>query len=176
MATKYSQISPVGQINDMACWAACLKWWYKAAMSITPSQTKLWERYKHLRDSLGGMTVSGIEHIVRENAMTFIAFPNAASFTPQKVQALLASGPIYTAYTETGRNIQRHVNVIYGITSSDPWAEVLVMEPQAKPSGEGWYYGKHKRRSLSEFNLSESVYVGVHRENFRAWQDCFGSL
>ena len=176
MATNYTQISPVGQINSMACWAACLKWWYKAAMSITPSQTKLWDRYKHLRDSLGGMTVTGLEHIVRENAMTFISFPNASSFTPEKVQALLASGPIYTGYTENNKEAKRHVNVIYGITSSEPWAEVLVMEPQAKASGEGWWYGKHQRKSLSDFNMSESVYVGVHRENFRAWQDCFGSL
>ena len=163
MAIDYKQISPVGQINDMACWAACLKWWYKAAMSITPSQTKLWDRYKHMRDELGGMTVAGIEHIVRDNAMVFGSFLNATAFTPEEVSRLLEYGPIYTAYTGTGKHNKRHVNVIYGITSTDPWAEVLVMEPQAKKGdGKAWK-GAHKRRSLSDFNLSESVYVGVKR-------------
>ena len=163
MANKFTYISPVGQINHMACWAACLKWWYKAVRSITPSQTKLWDRYKHLRDPLGGMTVSGIEHIIRENSMFMVPFADATTFTPQEVDRLLGFGPIYTAYTETGRSAKRHVNVIYGITSTDPWAEVLVMEPQAKKgSGSGWI-GRHKKRSLSEFNLSESVYAGVDR-------------
>lgn len=163
MSNKYRQISAVGQINDMACWAASMTWWYKAMLSYTPSQTKLWERYKHLRDSLGGMTVAGIEHIIRENGMVFFSYSNATRFTPAEVSRLLAFGPIYTAYTETGRQVKRHVNVIYGITSSDPWAEVLVMEPQAKKGDGNSWKGAHQRRSLSDFNLSESVYVGVDR-------------
>lgn len=163
MAKKYRYVDAVGQMNDMACWAACLKWWYRAQKGINASQVKLWDRYKHLRDGLGGMTVAGIEHIIRENGMFLTSYRDATGFTPGEVSRLLAFGPIYTAYTETGREAKRHVNVIYGITSTDPWAEVLVMEPQAKKgSGDAWK-GVHKKRSLSEFNLSESVYVGVDR-------------
>lgn len=160
MAKKYSHIDPVGQINDMACWAACLKWWQKAVHSITNSQTKIWDRYKHLRDPLGGMPVAGIQQIVRENGMILHTYHNAANFTPKEVSALLTFGPIYTAYTETGK-AKRHVNVIYGITSTEPWADVLVMEPQAKKGKNGGWIGKHRRRSLSDLNMLESVYTGV---------------
>ena len=63
--SKYSAIPPVGQINDMACWAACLKWWYKAEMSINASQTALWDLYKGLElpqgdpQDRGGLVLQG---------------------------------------------------------------------------------------------------------------------
>ncbi len=165
MARDYTKVSPVGQINDKACWAASLKWWYKAVKALSTSQTKLWNRYKHLRSTDGGMPDSPMQHIINANEMIVIPFSNAETFTPEELQQLLWFGPVYTAYTESGTH-KKHVNVIYGLTSTDPWAEVLVMEPQAKKgSGSGWI-GKHQRKSISDFNMIGSVYAGVDRAAF----------
>ena len=165
MASKYRYMSAVGQINDMACWAASLKWWYKAVMSITPSQTKLWDRYKGMRDAYGGMPDAAIQHIIGENAMVTVPYTSATSFTAAEVQTLLYFGPIFTAYTESGTH-KKHVNVIYELIGSGEWAEVRAMEPQAeKGSGSAWI-GKHQRKSLSDFNMLGTVYAGVSRSAF----------
>ena len=175
MGTKYTQISAVGQINKMACWAAGLKWWYTAAMSITPSQTKLYNLYKGLATQQGGMTDAGMKHIIGQNGMQLIEYPDATKFTWEKVRDLLCSGPIYTAYTESGTQ-KRHVNVIYGLSGDGSWASVNVMEPQAHPAGDGSFVGKHLSKPVNDFNLIGSVWAGVHRENYRAWFDCFGDV
>lgn len=165
MGTKYSQFSAVGQINDMACWAASLKWWYKAVKSISASQTKLWDRYKGMRDSHGGIPDAAMQHIINENGMVMIPFSDARNFTAAELGDLLWFGPVYVAYTESGTH-KRHVNVIYELLGSDAWAEVRVMEPQAtKKSGSGWI-GKHQKKSLSDFNMIGSVYAGVERSAF----------
>jgi hypothetical protein len=166
MASKYRYISAVGQINDMACWAASLKWWYKAVLSITPSQTKLWDRYKGMRDSFGGMPDHSMQHIINENAMTTIPYSNATWFTAAEVENLLYFGPIFTAYTESG-TWKKHVNVIYELIGSGEYAEVMAMEPQAASGSGGAWIGKHQRKTLSDFNMLGSVYAGVNRKAFQ---------
>jgi len=34
MAKNYLHIPAVGQLDAMACWAACLKWWFKINCQI----------------------------------------------------------------------------------------------------------------------------------------------
>ncbi len=165
MGSKYRNISSVGQINDMACWAASLKWWYKAAMSITPSQTKLWDRYKHLREPLGGMTDSGIKHIIRENAMMLVEYPDAKNFSVADAQWLVGYGPVFIAYT-IGYNNKRHVNVIYEATGNSDYAEVRAMEPQAESIGGGAWRGAHMKKPINEFNAAGSIWAGVLRTAF----------
>lgn len=169
MAKNYRYVSAVGQINQMACWAASLKWWYRAAMSINPSQQKLYDLYKHLATQQGGMTDAGIRHVISQNGMELLEYDDAAEFTWDRVKGLLEYGPIYTAYTDTSRERKRHVNVIYEIIGDGPWAEVRAMEPQYSPAGEGKYVGKHVKRSLSEYNTFEAVFAGVHRKKY--WEN-----
>ncbi len=165
MASKYRSIHSVGQINNMACWAASLKWWYIAVMSINASQTKLWDHYKHLREPLGGMPDSGIKHIVRENAMTLVEYPDATKFELSDAEWLLGYSPIYIAYTESYSN-KRHVNVIYGASGVDDYAGVRVMEPQATAKGNGAWNGAHQQKPLNEFNAKGSIWAGVLRTAF----------
>lgn len=170
---KYRSISAVGQINNMACWAASLKWWYKSAMAINASQTKLYDRYKHLATQQNGMTDAGIKHLIGENGMELLAYSNAAEFTWERVKGLLEYGPIYTAYTETqaekNGSFKRHVAVIYEINGDGPWADVRVMEPQFSEAGGGKFNGKHIIRSLSNYNMNGSVWAGVHRGKY--WEN-----
>lgn len=170
MASKHRYIKAVGQQNDMACWAACLKWWYRAAMSINPSQDKLWERYKGLREPLGGMSDSGMEHIIGENAMKCLVYRNVSEFDAYRVKNLLALGPIYIAYTGTGKQL-KHVNVIYELIGDGPWAEVRVMEPQAVENGDGTWTGEHQLKSLSDYNMQGTIYAGVSKKNYQKWLD-----
>jgi hypothetical protein len=173
--SKYRYISAVTQINDMACWAASLKWWYKASMSINASQTKLWDRYKAKATQGGGLPDSDMKFLIGENGMHLHEFSNASSFTYEKVRDLLMCGPIYTAFTEYGTN-KKHVNVIYEISGSSTWADVRVMEPQHRAySGADWT-GKHISRGLSDINSVGSVWAGVNRANYTEWLSCFGEF
>lgn len=147
----------------MACWAASLKWWYKADLSITPSQNALWKRYKNLRDNKGGMTESGIEYIMGENAMKSFVYHNPADFNATRVASLLETGPIYVAFTEPGPDQKKHVNVIYELIGDGPWAEVMAMEPQAIDNGDGTWSGRHQRRSLSDYNSVGKTFAGVNK-------------
>ncbi len=162
MATNYNHIAAVGQMNDMACWAASLKWWYKAVLSINASQTKLWDRYKGLRDSLGGMTPTGIRRIISENAMFLVEYQNASGFTIDEAKRLLGCGPIYIAFTESGTQ-KRHVNVIYKATGDSTYGEVHAMEPQAKDKGNGKWGGKLMKKPINDFNILGTIHCGVLR-------------
>ena len=162
MSKNYNHIPAVGQINNMACWAASLKWWYKAVLSINASQTALWDRYQGLQTTLGGMTSGGIRHIISENAMYLVDYSNASAFTIEEAKRLLGCGPIYIAYTESGTQ-KRHVNVIYKATGNSDYAEVHVMEPQAKNKGNGKWGGKLMTKPLNDFNLIGTIHCGVLR-------------
>lgn len=166
--SRYSSIAAVGQQNDMACWAACLKWWYKAELAINASQNALWERYKGLEGPAGGMTDSGIQHIIGENGMKSLPFLKVSDFNADRVADLLKAGPIYIAYTRTGEK-KKHVNVIYKLVGSGPWASVMVMEPQFSEKADGTFKGMHESRSLSDYNIQGTIYAGVNRKRWDAW-------
>jgi len=173
--SKYRYIPAVKQINNMACWAASLKWWYKAAMSISASQQKLFDLYKARATQQGGMPDADMKYIIGQNGMQLIEFPIATGFTFGKVRDLLMCGPIFTAYTESYSS-RRHVNVIYEVKGSEDYAEVRAMEPQAfNKSGSSWD-GKHMTKPLTDFNLIGSVWAGVNRGNYYDWWSCFGDL
>lgn len=166
MGSKYRHIGAVGQINDMACWAASLKWWYKAVMSINASQKKLWDHYKQLREPLGGMPDTAMKHIIRENAMMLIEFNNATTLASSDIRWLLGYSPIYIAYTESGTQ-KRHVNVIYEISGDESsYCEVRAMEPQASDNGDGTWKGAHLRKPINDFNLIGSIWAGVLKTAF----------
>ncbi|MFN6955332.1 MAG: hypothetical protein ACK4PG_11110 [Acetobacteraceae bacterium] len=56
MSTNYAAIPPVGQIDGMSCWAACLTWWLKAVKDGRPdwNQLKIISEYDKHTDESGG--------------------------------------------------------------------------------------------------------------------------
>jgi hypothetical protein len=56
---NYRSVSPVGQMDNMACWAACLAWWLKA-LGDRPrwSQTDMFKQFDDLTDDDGGLNVN----------------------------------------------------------------------------------------------------------------------
>lgn len=172
---KYRNIPAVKQMNDMACWAASLKWWYKAAMSINASQTALWNRYSSRATQQGGMPDADMKFIIRENGMQLVEFASASAFTYEKVSNLLMCGPIFIAFTEFGSS-KRHVNVIYEVSGDSSWADVRAMEPQFRAVSNGPWTGKHISRGLADYNSVGSVWAGVHRGNYSDYQDYVGDI
>jgi hypothetical protein len=159
MAKKnYRHISPVGQVDDKACWAACLKWWLKAARSINKSQTGLINKYNHLTDEWGALDYPEMEFIITDNGMTKEVFQSASQFTPDALWRHLSKGPVYVAFTETSYNM-KHVNVIYDMVGISN-VTVSVMEPQAEELPNLKYKGEHTIKRLSEFNQLGKVIVG----------------
>jgi hypothetical protein len=134
-------------------------------MSINASQTKLWDHYKHLRDPLGGMTDSGMKHIIRENAMALVEYPDATRLELSDLEWLLGYGPVLIAYTTSFSN-KRHVNVIYEVSGNADYAEVRAMEPQATDKGSGVWSGAHQKKPINEFNMAGSIWAGVLRTAF----------
>jgi hypothetical protein len=62
MTTSYATIPPVGQIDGMSCWAACLTWWLKAVGGGRPSwnQLKVISEYDKHTESDGGFAPTRI--------------------------------------------------------------------------------------------------------------------
>lgn len=160
MAKNYLYISAIGQLDNMACWAACLKWWYKAAKSITKSQRKIIDKYNYLTDEYGAMDESGIERLIELNKMKKRVFEQATKFTGNALWEYLKNGPVYVAFTET-RYDSRHVNVIYDIFGTVANPQVWVMEPQARENPDLTYEGEHTIKPLSEFNRRGKVIIGA---------------
>lgn len=161
MATRYLAIPAEGQLDDMACWAACLKWWLKAVKSINKTQRKIIDKYNYLTDPWGAMNDSSIEFIIVDNKMYPEVFTRATEFTAEVVRQRLNYGPLYVAYTETPTR-KKHVNVIYDIQGSGGSARVKVMEPQVNTNSDWTFTGAHQLKSLSDFNRRGSVYVGYN--------------
>lgn len=158
MAKNYLHIPAVGQLDDKACWAACLKWWYRATKSVTKSQRKLIDKYNYLTDEWGAMGYASMERLIERNHMTKEVFHNASQFTPDALWKHLKKGPVFVAFTET-QYAMKHVNVVYdmaGISS----VSLYVMEPQAFEKPDLSYAGEHTIKNINQFNQMGSVIVG----------------
>lgn len=160
MRANYNHISPVGQLDAMACWAACLKFWYKAAMSVSKSQKKIIAKYAHLADEYDGMSNDMIVQIITDSPMYIESYKPASIFTAATVADGLRFGPVYIAYTETS-SMTRHVNVIHGLIGTGPNARVNVMEPQVTEKADLTWTGAHQVKFLSEFNQHGEIFLGV---------------
>ena len=158
MAKNYLHIPAVGQRDDKACWAACLKWWYKAARNISKSQKKLIDKYNYLTDEYGAMDEQGMERLIELNKMKKHVFTMASLFTPEALWEHLKKGPVFVAFTES-QYMMKHVNVIYDMAGISN-VTVSVMEPQASENADLTYNGEHTIKRLTEFNQFGMVIVG----------------
>ncbi len=161
MKANYNHISPVGQLDAMSCWAACLKFWYKAALSIGKKQSKLIAKYNYLTDEYGGMSNDAMIDIISDTPMYVETYQPANTYTTDVLLQGLASGPVYIAFTEASSH-KRHVNVIHGLVGTGAGARVNVMEPQVleNPVTLNWS-GAHQVKFLSEFNTTGEIIIGV---------------
>lgn len=155
----YSHIPAVGQLDSMACWAACLKWYLKATRSVTKSQRSIIDKYIGLTDSWGAMQPDEIVQIIVDNDMYIEVHDRASDFTAQVVAQRLTYSPLYVAYTESSTQT-RHVNIIYSLVDSGSNPRVKVMEPQFKENADLTWKGAHQIKPLSEFNRFGTVYFG----------------
>lgn len=160
MPANYNHVSPVGQLDAMSCWAACLKFWYRAALSIKKSQTKLIAKYAHLADEYDGMSNDMIIQIISDSPMYVESYQPASRYTADTLLDGLRFGPVYIAYTETS-SMKRHVNVIHGVIGSGPNTRVNVMEPQVSEKADLTWVGAHQVKFLSEFNQHGEIFLGV---------------
>lgn len=155
----YRHVEAIGQLDAMSCWAACLKWWYKAAKCIVKSQRKLIDKYNYLTDEWGAMQQPELEQIIVDNNMYIEVFESASSFTADVVRDRLRFGPLYIAFTETSTQ-KRHVNVIHGVKDSGANPRVVVMEPQVSENADLTWRGEHQLKFLSEFNVTGTIVFG----------------
>lgn len=145
----------------MSCWAACLKFWYKAALSISKSQKKLIGKYNHLSDAWGAMGSDAIIEIISDTPMYVESYMPATKFTNDVLLESLQRGPVYVAYTETSTQ-RRHVNVIHGVVGSGNTTWVYAMEPQFSTDPNTFESkGAHVLKPFSDFNRLGDVYLGV---------------
>lgn len=160
MAKKnYAHIPAVGQLDNMACWAACLKWWFKATKSVKKSQKKLIAKYNYLTDEYGAMSNDTMKRLLELNHIKKEVYDPARRFTSEALWQHLKKGPVFVAFTET-KFQSKHVNVIFDIAGTAANPTLSVMEPQAKENPDLTYEGKHMIKSLSEFNQMGTVIIG----------------
>jgi len=161
MRENYNHVQPVGQYDDYSCWAASLKFWYKAAHGVKKSQQGLIDKYNHKADDDGAMGELGLIHIMTTSRMYPSIADPAQQFTADEVRKLLRDwGPIFVAYKSSASRF-KHVVVIHGIEATDIMPRVNVMDPGAKyDHGTQKYVGQHLSKSLTEYNWFDRVIYG----------------
>jgi len=164
MPANFSHLSPVRQFDDYSCWAASLKFWYKAAHNKYKSQTGLLDKFNHLSDDDGSMGELGLIHIMGAcNMYPSLADP-ASQFSGEEVRNILANyGPILVAYKSSSSRF-KHVVVLHGIDEAGAMPYVHVMDPGAHfDQGTQKYVGRHVYKKLSEYNWFDKVIYGRKR-------------
>lgn len=160
MATNYLHIPAVGQLDEYACWAACLKWWYKAVKNLKKSQKNLIAKYNYLTDDYGAMSDDAVQYVIVDNDMYPHMLDSATRFTSAELAGILRWGPVFVAYTESSTQ-KKHCNVIYELLDGNSGApRVRVMEPQHIQKADLTYKGQHQLKPLADFNRFGSVYCG----------------
>ncbi len=158
--TNYYHIPAEGQLDDKACWAACLKWWLTAAKSINKPQRSIIDEYIHLTDNYGTLQDASMGKFIELNGLKKVVYEKARQFTSDELWKHLQKGPVYIAFTETSKD-SKHVNVIHDIAGTVENPTLTVMEPQAKELPDLSYKGEHQIKPLSEFNRKGKVIIGA---------------
>lgn len=128
---NYKSTPPVGQFDDMACWAACLEWWLRALGGGRPrwNQSDLFGRFENIAEDDGTLNVLNFMGAVRNMPglkLTCSLFPT----NRHRGQRLpVGERPVLIGYrppddTGTAPNMV-HMNVVVAQSSG----RVTVMEP-----------------------------------------------
>jgi hypothetical protein len=160
MATSYKHIPAERQVDEFACWAACIKWWKKAKRSVYRSQTLLIRDYNHLTNDAGEMQPAQMKKVLEGEGFK-VEEPTSMNFTMAKLRAHLEHSPLVVGYVTDAQTL--HVNVIYEIVnevsgSLERYSQVRVMEPQAFNGGD--WRGEHQIKSLGDFTWWGTCMIG----------------
>ena len=114
MPKDYTNVSPVGQFDRMACWAACLSWWLKAVSGGRPplSQAQLIAEFDYLCDDDGGLPPSKFKNNVCKDARFNISMGYFTASKYVHTGLPIADEPVIIVYnypTVGGT----HMNVIF---------------------------------------------------------------
>ncbi|WP_342359781.1 papain-like cysteine protease family protein [Terrarubrum flagellatum] len=114
---------PEGQLDPMACWAACLAWWTKATPGVTTR-----DQLSILGSGSGKWTANG--GITKQAFMSF--FPSQSALRSERIPAAKLEGyikarPFPMIIGFASGPLGGHVNVIHGLDEDK--GVVKVMEP-----------------------------------------------
>ncbi len=152
------KISPVGQFDQNACWAASISWWTRAMMENFKrkhmTQTELISKFNYLCDEdTGGMTLAGFRTVCG-NAEIKINLEYISPTTFKKYAGIDLPMIIVFNYPVIGGT---HMNVVFNQKGST----VACMEPYFPfPGQDGKRSGKYIRRDMNFFANSQQIGVG----------------
>ena len=143
--TNYATIPPVGQFDDMACWAACLTWWLRAVRGGRPSwsQTQVLAEYTRHCDDDGSFPPDAIRRVwtadtrLRVSAGTF----NSQSYWGSGLP--MGDPPVMIGFVHPSAGT--HMNVLF----NQRGRTVQAMEPfHPYPGRDGHRTGRILERSV----------------------------
>ena len=156
-------VTPIGQFDQNACWAASLSWWtWAMAMGLDKrkfmSQMDLIKKFNNLCDeNTGGMTKSGIRSICDSAEIRInLTYTGSADFKKFKninmPMFIIFNYPVISG---------THMNIIFNQKGNT----VACMEPYYPyPGKDGRRSGRYIRRDLGFFCSGPQVGIGIARE------------
>jgi hypothetical protein len=155
----YKATPPVGQNDNMACWAACLSWWLKAMKEGRPawSQNQIIVEYDKHTDAEGGFPPKKLVEVFSKDQRLKIS---AGFFDPHKYRSTdlpLGDKPVIIAFKHPQAGT--HMNVIFGQLNR----QVIAMEPYHP------YPGTDGKRTGTFIDRSVDFYLGNTTEIILAW-------
>lgn len=156
----YSQkMKSIGQVDSMACWAACLEWWTTALARYGNSQGRYGQgqldligKYIKILDDNGGISMAALEKIGKDPLVNC----KWQKVTSASFKDFNLTQPVLVAfsYPKVGGY---HMNVVFGLDDS----KVMAMEPYHPfPGEDGKRTGKYESRSVSFYTTGSEVIVG----------------
>lgn len=124
MRPDYRHTKPEGQLDETACWAACLAWWLRVlpdrpsveqSVFINKLGVGLWNKVD------GTIKPAGLEHLVTKNGYRM----KTARIQPSQLKDYLGYWPLILGFTASGGF--GHMNVLCGYDSA--FGTVDTMEP-----------------------------------------------
>lgn len=168
---NYQSVKPIGQIDNYACWAACLSWWTKAMNRANKkTQIELIKIYDNglLTDGNGAIMPSALESYVfpafnlklqkvNKDDLVFYQFkePTIMIFRNPAVGGLHMN-VVFDSRAEVTQGQYGEATALPGVTTMEPYYPYNV--------GNGKRTGVFLFRPFSYFTQAEStVYLGVQK-------------
>lgn len=143
--TNYAGIPPVGQFDNMCCWAACLTWWLRAVRDGRPSwtQNQVIAEYDRYTAEDGGFAPARIKEVWTADTRLKVS---ANTFNSQHYwfRGLpIADKPVMIAFVHPAGGT--HMNVVFG----QQGRTLQAMEPfHPRPGVDGRRTGRILERSV----------------------------
>ncbi|WP_203072744.1 hypothetical protein [Falsiroseomonas ponticola] len=155
----YRTIPPVGQNDEMACWAACLCWWLRAVRDGRPSwtQNQIIVEYDKHTASDGGFDPLTLMEVLQKDTRLKISCGVFKSSTYRFRGLPIGDLPVLIAYNHPQAGT--HMNVIFGQIGRT----VTAMEPYFP------YPGKNGKRTGTFIDRSADFFIEKSPNIILAW-------